>query len=563
MTTPRRSPRLAEKAARKISGKINSDPEEKLPAGMKEKAKLPPQTPTKPKAARNSGKYLAPESPNAVSPAGSDSSIDSVGGYPFETPPQRSTWDDTGLDTPITPPTTGGYNGKKSHTHLGSPLPRNTQGLKTQSSVVFKNEEYEDDEEDEEAVMSSILSKKAFLAKLEPQPREKKEEVDIGLNIEDVSTSAGTIKNEESDGVVEEEATTRDIEAENQSYELPGGPILGFIIPFDVHTRYKEDASNCVAFKVEAPYERCTQRRAKNGASLKTVFSSLLDSCEHYQRNEYDDVLKIIDQFVEKALCPGHKGTAKKRMEPMQNYLRKVSQDQITPAEFGMWIDAISTPAGPTAVPISTAKSNFSSGEAYDDPKFALKPVGRVDSSNVGINGPRSKIRISITEAVSNVAWDAMAPGSREDGYIYFLTHRTSEGCLKIGYTKDPKERKKKWDKQCGRTHTMTCLGFVKHAYRVEQLIHAELKDMHMNVKCGGCGSRHREWFKVKEEHLRKVFLKWKTWINLSPYGAQVDSDLWRLDLDNEAAKATLPEIYGVLHMKKIAKQNIKKELSA
>ncbi|EEQ86834.2 uncharacterized protein BDCG_01954 [Blastomyces dermatitidis ER-3] len=86
---------------------------------------------------------------------------------------------------------------------------------------------------------------------------------------------------------------------------------------------------------------------------------------------------------------------------------------------------------------------------------------------------------------------------------------KCQEEHLKIGMTKDISKRLQRWEKQCGtklevyfpnkmqqmnrgsRTYYPS-----KHIFRVEGLVHAELKEQRKREgNCADCGEAHREWF--------------------------------------------------------------------
>jgi hypothetical protein len=83
----------------------------------------------------------------------------------------------------------------------------------------------------------------------------------------------------------------------------------------------------------------------------------------------------------------------------------------------------------------------------------------------------------------------------------------------------------KEWSEQCGHPieeYTKRINGpamQLHHAYRVEKLVHDELKDYRMKeICCKKCGKGHDEWFAVPQSHALKVIEKWSEWIMTRPY---------------------------------------------
>jgi len=121
-------------------------------------------------------------------------------------------------------------------------------------------------------------------------------------------------------------------------------------------------------------------------------------------------------------------------------------------------------------------------------------------------------------------------------GFLYVYRHVGEKDFFKIGYsTVGAQQRIKRWEKQCGHETEVVypsndAEGFrIGNVYRLEQLIHAELRDYRYREEgCEGCGKNHVEWFKVGEEHIRAVIEKWVDWIQEKPY--EEKNDIWRLE---------------------------------
>ena len=123
------------------------------------------------------------------------------------------------------------------------------------------------------------------------------------------------------------------------------------------------------------------------------------------------------------------------------------------------------------------------------------------------------------------------------DGYLYVYWNRASFGHLKIGFTgKDVDQRLQEWEEQC---HHIAEKQYqspreIKHAARVEKLIHAEFANHRVaEPACQGCGKKHIEWF--QDLDLGFVIQRieaWSEWISTSPY--EYRGGAWRLKEDAE-----------------------------
>ncbi|KAJ4301288.1 hypothetical protein N0V90_003379 [Kalmusia sp. IMI 367209] len=528
--------------------------EERLPAEKKDRAGVPAQTPTKPRGAHNSGKSPAQNAPHwtlspvVVSPAESDTSYGFADrdDYPWDSlrrPQGDSAWEDGG-GTPLTPPMIERHAEEKTPIHLESPLARTARFCRTQAGDATVLSKREDGYEDEELSGNRKASRRLFQDKLESEPKNGREDIDAGLDIKDINDSSTVKINGKKKGQKDKtKGISKNTSVQKRSNALPEYPLLGFIIPFDVHERYSEASGICVACKIKKPYERCKQRRASKGNVLPNVFLSLRNCGKYYRKRKYDKLWNLITDFVETALCHSHCNTAmdKSRMGAVKIYLERLSNNKehtdppgntFTTSEFERWIEAISgsTGADSTIGATSTVKSNANSNNAYDDTRLPpiFAPPRRTDSYRLEIIGsgqPKSTIGIPTNEAIFKAIWQVLTPRGKDSG---------NPNYRKIGFSKNAERRKTQWDADCGRHHDCEPLpekGYVFHARRVEKLIHAELKDVRMRANCDRCERGHCEWFEVTKEHLTKVFVKWQTWIKKKPYEQDVGS-IWSLKAD-------------------------------
>jgi hypothetical protein len=105
-----------------------------------------------------------------------------------------------------------------------------------------------------------------------------------------------------------------------------------------------------------------------------------------------------------------------------------------------------------------------------------------------------------------------------ETGHIYIYQSPSAPGYVKIGVTQGdgPQGRLDGWNAQCKhavveyRSQRATERKAVPHAYRVEALVHVELREYRFREqKCIGCGKNHKEWFKVRPEVADQVVEKY------------------------------------------------------
>lgn len=131
------------------------------------------------------------------------------------------------------------------------------------------------------------------------------------------------------------------------------------------------------------------------------------------------------------------------------------------------------------------------------------------------------------------------------DGYLYVYWNRASFGLVKIGCTGTGvgvDQRLQVWETQCRHVveeHYRSPFK-IKHALRVEKLIHTEFRDHRVSEsKCRGCGDTHIEWFRGLDlGFLIKRMEAWTEWIMKEPY--EEKSGVWVLKHGRET---TIPQI--------------------
>ena len=118
------------------------------------------------------------------------------------------------------------------------------------------------------------------------------------------------------------------------------------------------------------------------------------------------------------------------------------------------------------------------------------------------------------------------------EGYLYVYWNEATFGLRKIGFTTDKvSERLKKWEAECkhAAVELYSSPSKVRHAARVEQLVHGDLLDHRVREPaCRTCFKSHIEWFRgVDLPYIIGRIEAWSQWISEGPY-EKVDKQ-WRL----------------------------------
>jgi hypothetical protein len=154
-------------------------------------------------------------------------------------------------------------------------------------------------------------------------------------------------------------------------------------------------------------------------------------------------------------------------------------------------------------------------------------------------------------------------------GYIYVYWFPGVFGYIKIGVTTfaDVTKRLEQWRRKCGHAveAVYTKLMPVNHAYRVEALVHAELRDVRFReVGCPGCGGNHIEWFLENLKHAEAVIEKYGEWMNTrKPYMCGVGGEEaagWLLKPGENIEDLCRPLERSVKELKTRKKKSVKRK---
>ena len=113
-----------------------------------------------------------------------------------------------------------------------------------------------------------------------------------------------------------------------------------------------------------------------------------------------------------------------------------------------------------------------------------------------------------------------------KDGTIYIYTYptmyRDAHPYLKIGYSKDVKQRMAKWKQQCHYEPRELSHFTTDHYVKVEQLAHNQLRNHRKKEDgCPACGIEHDEWFDVTSTRASAVVSMWADWMRRQPYDGE------------------------------------------
>lgn len=187
----------------------------------------------------------------------------------------------------------------------------------------------------------------------------------------------------------------------------------------------------------------------------------------------------------------------------------------------------------------------------YDTSAFDV--LGKNDTTDGDVQ-PHDMVRTVAQELLN--AEKKLSDNEVNDGFVYVYTVPGNTGFVKVGFTtRDVKERHNEWTKDCNRDSTflypaaaaaVAATKKVRHAQRVERLVHAELMEQRVRIYCERCGKQHIEWFEVDADVAIASVRKWSLWMAGEPYEERVtrEGSKWYL---KETEKKRLGDVPAFL----------------
>jgi hypothetical protein len=361
--------------------------------------------------------------------------------------------------------------------------------------------------------------------------------------------------------------------------------ILEQIVPYSIHSRLVQTPHLCVASLVGRSQDKCSSKRPSG--SIDGIIKHIL-KCD--AKTNHTKFLDLIEELVRVTMCGIHRNSAlsKKRQEKLKALLASLSYPSTQDfSDIQAWIGAISNrrsfpgDSGPVDHGLGIAHKS-TPRKPYTAPNaLAVRPVTRSTtksvpatlehSSDFSLYQPKWSDSLSVSEALREVIIKPLKPMDKKPGFIYLFWDKKHFGKLKIGRTKDLKQRLDEWNRKCKREHAYHPaisrgeLPKIPHVSRVERLIHTELKDQREEMACASCGVKHREWFGVSDALALKVFQKWQDWITQEPYTFDARTGEWVLRPDmmetlSQVCEPVSPELTKQPPLRKRAANNGKRK---
>ena len=295
--------------------------------------------------------------------------------------------------------------------------------------------------------------------------------------------------------------------------------LLEHTLPLDMQARLAEKPELCVASLVTNPSKRCGYKQ-KAKRPLGEILRGLEKLARCKDEEDYCGVLDLIKELVHASMCGTHQNVALKQLRVLFKDVTKMEE-----------VDR------PIIATYSVATIPQTSPQPKPEVANRYTPVQLSSSSHFILYQPTETQNLSISLALRQKASSPLGPKKdHAEGFVYIFWDKQHFGMVKIGYTNNLSRRLREWDNSCKHKHLYHPNDGIQvnmeHVYRVEQLVHTELKEFRRRRPCDGCGRMHKEWFEVEEAHAAKVVRKWREWILQEPYVEDAGSKQWVIKPD-------------------------------
>lgn len=343
------------------------------------------------------------------------------------------------------------------------------------------------------------------------------------------------------------------------------------IIPVNIVVRLNK-AQSCIADKVRKDKYGNLRCSRTTSIDVKAARRLLNELAKLPQPRDFSAVAKLLEDVIGYAFCERwHQGKARAGLERLRSRFsqplddtRKTEQEAER-TQLAQWISRMIEPLVSRDTVhhhevVSGHGSNNNSDHANDLPsKEPAKIVKQELKSSLSTSAllafKKDTLSLKSTEVsiapfaytshfqkytwskahrdlsperlVEKIAKSKLTDGDiPRKGRIYVFWNPGDFGYLKVGYTEQKgEERIEEWKAQCGLDASEIYPRKededpISHPLRVEQLIHAEMKDKrYQTIACQGCQKSHVEWFQTDEKHALAIVKKWTKWMKESnPY---------------------------------------------
>ncbi|CAN9306509.1 unnamed protein product [Alternaria alternata] len=323
------------------------------------------------------------------------------------------------------------------------------------------------------------------------------------------------------------------------------GKLLEQILPHDLHARIASQPRSCVASLITDTSRRCTDSKG----SLEDISGIVEKLAQCKSKENYYAILNHIEDLVDSVMCNRHWRTVLKqlkagsRMAQLRSRVENMTHmADVDRSAFTRWIDAVcdlGTPEDHISEPQPIATNTKSVVQSKPTVRPTVRSAGNKTAVRFSLSSgflryePQKTENLSVFDALYEQATSPLTPRAFTPGFIYLYWDKAFFGKIKIGYTRDLAARLKQWKKQCNPENAYHSGAEsqveMPHVFRVEQLIHTELKECRLRRRCDGCGKTHKEWFEANEAHAVKVLRKWRDWMLQEPYVYDEALDQWTI----------------------------------
>ncbi|MCJ1295130.1 hypothetical protein MMC34_006691 [Xylographa carneopallida] len=493
-------------------------------------------------ATNNHGSLISP---------GSDSSADDS--QVFDAP-QAKTFIAHDVFTPPTPPSVhklqhyyfGNESPSPAERKIERPVPRRFPHLKKEStfsssSFTVGQQEEPENGDCEDTSNECIVSDDAPIGRKNTAlVREEREFRDTAVETKfiDIKIEGDNTEHERCQDVPRAVPLLKEADLTSSSIDA-----LRDIFGTEMITEIKQGRHRCYGFTKQGP--RCTKHIAKS--ILESARRRLLEA---HSRVSPLDLINELLALVEALFCYYHISEAKMKAE---SWICSQSLSTPIPTAYDDSLllkqepqrrdsdEAIKRDHEKVSTSVNSFLQIFPSKSSY------VEGIDRCTPWQ-----PQNIKNLSVKSSLAKWVVQPLEKNGGKSGFLYIYSTTGDIGTRKIGLTKHEniEVRFKAWRK-CGQVVNLVYpkkeyQAPFEHVYRLERLVHTELKNFRLKKTRCICGKTHVEWSHAPDALITAVILKWGKWLDSKPY--EKVGDNWQLkdgffNLEDVCTPCPMPKI--------------------
>lgn len=285
----------------------------------------------------------------------------------------------------------------------------------------------------------------------------------------------------------------------------------GFFAGCDAYERFRDNSTQCLANTLKG--KRCRTRiRGHDATQIQKCFEILEDL------SEMEGHIAELQKLANLAICrKSHRSEALRRLAALVLLNGEIIDTHELRPNTTLTRRACESTPVKAATTAATVRFHFTRSTRRS-------PAVQARITVFLPYLPEYLKKLSLVEVIRKQMLRPLSAREKASGFLYCYWDEATFGYCKIGITTGAvDQRLKQWESQCKKPATLLYEREpmrTPHAYRLEALVHAELKAYrYKEQRCLTCYKTHREWFRIPDSHtIPTAIAIWREWMLKEPY---------------------------------------------